>query len=414
MRMDHAWVMVAISVVLLVLAVGTTTYAFGLFVLPVSNEFGLSRANVNTGLIVLNVGIAAFSPFVGRWLDHSSIRLVLGLSGLAFVVGFVVLALSRNLWLSAAMLAGPVALGVVGVGTLTTTTLVARWFTAHRARAMAIAAIGISLGSIVVVPPVGLLIVALGWRETLIVEAVVLGVIIALVLPFVHNPPSETRNRETANPNVGGFMAATPTAGPKLLRSPVFWMLAGSLGLVFGVLQTIVVSLIPHAQESGLPIARAASLISIYGAMALAGKVALAWIGDRIDRTLLLSALFAMVSLVSAALTMGASYPALVACSAILGGAGGAMTPAFTALLADRFGAASIGTAYGTASTILAIVSAACIRAGGELYDRGGDYGIMFIAFAILAAFASAVMLTSGPLGGGNGAAGSRTLPKRL
>lgn len=397
MRIDHGWVIVGISVVLLVLTVGTTAYAFGLFVLPVSHEFGLSRANVNTGLIVLNVGIAAFSPFVGRLLDSTSVRLVLGLSGAAFVAGFVVLALSRNIWLSAAMLAGPIALGVVGVGTLTTTALVARWFTAQRGRAMAIAATGFSLGSIVVVPPVGFLIASLGWRPTLIVEAMVIGLIIVAVLPLVRNPPPERTPKDVIADRApdGGSGPTGPLPTARLLQNPVFWMITGSLGLTFGVLQTIVVSLIPHAQESGMSIAQAASLVSIYGAMALAGKVALAWVGDRIDRTVLLAILFGLVALVSSALLIAHSYPALVVNSAIIGCAAGAMTPAFTALLADRFGAASIGTAYGTAMTILAIISAACIRIGGEIYDRTGSYDAMFIAFGAAGALATLVMFTS-------------------
>lgn len=403
MRIYYGWIIVAISMMLLLLVVGTTVYSFGLFVLPVSKEFGLSRANMNTGLIVLNVGMAALSPFIGRALDRAPIRLVLGVSGLLFVFGLVILASSQSLLLSAVVLAGPIAAGVLGVGTLTTTAMVARWFVTRRARAMAIAAIGLSLGSVIVVPPVGLLIAALGWRQTLIIEAVFIGIVIALALPFVRErAPSEAAGGDAPsgqNGNVGSAKLVpesdTPWSAAELLKTPLFWMITISLGLTFGVLQTIVVSLIPFAQESGLSIAQAASLVSVYGMMAIVGKVILAWVGDRIDRVILLAAVFATVALTSAGPLIGQSYPALLLCSAVLGIAGGAATPAFTALLADRFGAASIGTAYGTASTILAIISAACIRLGGETYDRTGSYELMFISFAVVAAVATLVMFST-------------------
>ena len=80
MRNTYGWFMVGVSMLLLLLTVGPTSYAFGLFVLPVSEDLGLSRADINTGLILLNFGMAALAPFVGRLLDRTSIRLTMGLS----------------------------------------------------------------------------------------------------------------------------------------------------------------------------------------------------------------------------------------------------------------------------------------------------------------------------------------------
>lgn len=377
MGKTYGWVMVAVSMLLLLLAVGPTSYAFGLFVLPVSEDLGLSRANINTGLIVLNFGMAALAPFVGRMLDRTSIRLTIGVSAALFVAGFAVLSLSRNVWLSAAMLAGPVAIGVLGLGTLSTTALLARWFATQRARALAIAAIGISLGSVLAVPLIGMLIESFGWRRALMAEALAIAVLVALVLPLIRDkPPAES---DTARADASVAAAEKPITAGHLLRSPPFWTITVSLGLGFGVLQTIVVSLAPYAQEHGLPMAEAASLISIYGGMAITGKVVLAWIGDRVDRVILLTVLFAVVALTAATPLVSQSYGALAVCAALLGTAAGTTTPAFSALLADRFGAASIGTAYGLASTVIAIISAACIRFGGETYDRTGSYDTMLV-----------------------------------
>lgn len=396
MGKTYGWVMVAVSMLLLLLAVGPTSYAFGLFVLPVSEDLGLSRANINTGLIVLNFGMAALAPFVGRMLDRTSIRLTIGVSAALFVAGFAVLSLSRNVWLSAAMLAGPVAIGVLGLGTLSTTALLARWFATQRARALAIAAIGISLGSVLAVPLIGMLIESFGWRRALMAEALAIAVLVALVLPLIRDkPPAES---DTARADASVAAAEKPITAGHLLRSPPFWTITVSLGLGFGVLQTIVVSLAPYAQEHGLPMAEAASLISIYGGMAITGKVVLAWIGDRVDRVILLTVLFAVVALTAATPLVSQSYGALAVCAALLGTAAGTTTPAFSALLADRFGAASIGTAYGLASTVIAIISAACIRFGGETYDRTGSYDTMFVSFAAVSALAAALMLATTPL----------------
>lgn len=391
MRNDYGWCMVAVSALLLLLTIGPTSYAFGLFVLPVSQDFGMSRAEVNTGLIVLNFGMAGLAPFVGRLLDRWSIRRVLSLSAALLVGGLLVLAFSRSLWLSAAMLAGPVAAGVLGAGTVSTTALIARWFVAQRARAMAIAAIGISLSSILAVPAIGALIEMLGWRQGLAAEAVVIGVLFACVLPFVREPATAA---ELSAGKTGQKAApGAPLTTGQLLRMPPFWTISLSLGLGFGVLQTIVVSLAPFGQESGLTITQAASLISVYGGLAVAGKLVLAWVGDRIDRTLLLTGLFALVGLTCALPLFTHGFVALLVCSALFGTIAGAVTPAFGALLADKFGTRSIGTAYGLTSTVIAMISAACIRFGGEAYDRTGSYDLMFVSFSAVAGAATVLML---------------------
>ena len=262
--------------------------------LPVSAEFGLSRADFNTGIILINFGMAITGPFIGRQLDRRSIRLVMAISAVMLGGGLVVLGVSNNLWLSAAVLAIPVAGAVVGTGTLTSTTLVARWFTAYRGRAMAIATIGISLGPVVVVPLVGLLLEMLDWHLSLIVTGCTVGVLLLALVPFVRDRPGpgdvEVRSGEPAPDAAAAPLQANggPIKLSTLLKAQPFWTIAIGSGLCFGVHQTLIVSLAPIAQEQGLSIAKSASLLSLFGAAAIAGKLLLAWLGDRIDRRLLL------------------------------------------------------------------------------------------------------------------------------
>src|SRR5688572_2817195 len=149
------------------LLVGSTFTAFGLFVVPVSAEFGLSRAEMNTALILLNIGNAAVAPFIGRMLDRFPVRWIMSSCALLFGACLVTLGLSKSITLSAFVFALPLAVALQGTGTLTVTVLLARWFQVQRGRAMALAALGMSFGSIVVTPAVGFLIQAEGWRPTL-------------------------------------------------------------------------------------------------------------------------------------------------------------------------------------------------------------------------------------------------------
>lgn len=68
----YGWTIVGVSMLIGGLVVGLTFSAFGLFVTPVSEEFGLSRADMNTALIIRNIGSAAMAPLIGRLVDKMS------------------------------------------------------------------------------------------------------------------------------------------------------------------------------------------------------------------------------------------------------------------------------------------------------------------------------------------------------
>src|SRR5438067_4897870 len=132
------------AMVIYMVSVGATFAAYGLYVLPVSAELKLSRADMNTGVVLMNLGNAALAPFIGRLLDRVSIRRILITSALVFGLSFLTLSLSQSLWLNALLLALFVPAAYMG-GSLSSSLLLARWFVTNRGRAMALAGLGISM-----------------------------------------------------------------------------------------------------------------------------------------------------------------------------------------------------------------------------------------------------------------------------
>src|SRR5262249_14959998 len=94
MGIYYGWWIVASSVVVLTLLLGSTYHAFGVFVLPVSEDFGLSRAQTNTALILFSIGNAIWAPIVGQMLDRLPIRPIM-LSG-ALLIGASLVALGYS------------------------------------------------------------------------------------------------------------------------------------------------------------------------------------------------------------------------------------------------------------------------------------------------------------------------------
>lgn len=405
MRLYYGWYIVAIGLAALTLTIGSVFTSFGLFVRPVSEEFNLSRANMNTALIVLNSGMALAAPFVGRMLDRYPIQRVMAGSAILLGASFVVLGLSHNVWLSTGVLALPLAIATLGTGTLTSRTMVARWFTVQRGRAMAILAIGISMGGILVVPVVGFLLESMAWRQTLIVMGCAIAAIILLLAPFVRDKPGlddvETKRSEGSHQDQPLAAPAesrgsmTPLKAPQLLRMSQFWSIGLSTAVTLGVLQTFTITVVPLAQQGGLTTTQAASLMSIVAAAAITGKLLLAWVADRLNRVILLACLFGLLALANGTLLFGKGYFLLALCCAFVGLCSGVVAPTFYALMADRFGPASFGTASGLAEPLVMIGSAVCARFGGEVFDRTGSYDLMFTTFVGVLLVASTLMLAT-------------------
>lgn len=398
----YGWIMVAICMFTLMLTVGITMNIFGLYVLPVSEAYGLSRASVNTGMILMNAGAAVSALLVGRMLDRYPIRMIMGGSGLILAASLITLGLSTNIWLSAAVIAFPVGLAMSGVGTLTAPALVARWFTIHRGRAMGLTMMGMSGGTILIVPQVAWLIDTIGWRYSLVVLGSVAGVLISALMPFVRNGPGaddhETPAAHTTQAEAviqeHADAQRTRLTTRQLLTQPVFWAIGLSTGFTMAAFQGILVSLIPIGQEAGLSITKAATLISGLGAAALVSKLFVVWAGDKFDRPLLLAVLYVLMGVASAMLLFAHDYPMLLASCALIGVSAGATMPLFLALLADRFGALSFGTANGNITFVIAVLSACAVRFSGEVFDRTGGYAIMFYAFIAMTALSAFLMLS--------------------
>jgi len=411
MRIYYGWYIVAISIVALMLTIGSTMNSFGMYVIPASEDLGLTRANANTGLILINLGMAALAPVVGRMLDVYPIRRIMFVGAVMFGGSFILLGLSHNIWLSAFALAIPLPLGIAGIGHIAMTTVVAKWFEAQRGRAMALAMMGMSLGTVVMAPTIGYLIDAIGWRMCLIVLGSAFTVVFLVIVLFIREKPGpddvepgSARAHGVATAPAGPQAAGKPLAVMELLRMPIFWVLSLSVALSLSVLQTTVISIIPIAQEGGISVTKSATLLSVLGACSLAGKGLLAVIGDWIDRVLALALIFVFVALSSGALLLGNTYGILLFCAALQGLSAAAITPVFMALLADRIGAASFGTANGAAALIMSICGALAVRLGGEIYDSTGSYDAMFITFIVVSIAAAVLILVSKRLTGAQSA----------
>ena len=187
----YGWFVLAASGVSEMLVQGATSYASGLFVLPLQSEFHISRTAANLPVLILFAGAMLIAPLVGRALDTRPIRLVMPLGAILLGASFAGIAATHSLLVMAVILFFPAAIAFMTAGPLNTSTLASRWFYRRRGLAQGLAAVATSGGGFTVVPLLSLGIQHYGWRHALFYEGVIEAIlIVVLALLVLRDRPS--------------------------------------------------------------------------------------------------------------------------------------------------------------------------------------------------------------------------------
>lgn len=397
-RLYYGWWIVAAGFVCTMLAIGSTTYSFGLFVAPLSQEFGLSRADANGGFIFLLIGFAVWGPLVGRLMDRVPARLVMTGGAALFVLGAGALSLLQSPSMMGLAVLGPISLGTVACGALAANTLTARWFSAHRGRAMGLLAIATSAGGFVVPPLAALLMESLGWRGAIAALGAVVFVVALLCVGLV------VRDR----PSDLGLLPDGLPAGPvasgaareerswtlmQLLATRNFWLIALGTGILLAADQALLASMIPYGIDAGFGAQRAALLVSCLTFSAIFGKFVIGLLADRVDKRWLFCAVAACNLSFLVVLLSAPGFGTLIVACSIIGLAIGGTYPLWMTLTADCFGAKSFGVVMGTMNFVVMPFSIVAIRFIGEVFDRSGSYDPAFRVFLVTAVVAAALIV---------------------
>ena len=394
----YGWWLIAAVFVGEMFAIGSTTYAFGLFVKPLEQEFGISRGDANKGLALFIVGMGLSAPLIGRLLDRRSARRIMLFGSVWMALGLVAVAMAPSLgWMALAILL-LVASGAAMIGPLTANTLASRWFERKRGRALGLVAVGTSVGGTLLVPLIAYNLDAFGWRQALMIQAGLIVVIVgALALWVVRDRPQDLGLRPDGDPAQPEPAAASAlAAGPEwqpgqLLRHRDFWCIGLSVGLTFAVTQSVLASLVPYATDAGVDGKQAALLVSSLSVCSILGKLLFGALAERVDKRWLLLTVVAFTLLELATLIVQPGFGWLLLICGIAGFALGGELPVWAAIIAERFGPRSFGTVMGLMNPINMVCSLGAISYVGVAYDRSGGYSQPFTVF-LGVAVAAAVM----------------------
>jgi MFS family permease len=157
-------------------------YAFGIFVIPISQEFGVSRAEVS---LVGTINIAFFyvaGIYAGPLADRFGVRPVITCGSIVWVLGCFLASFTNALWQQ--ILTQGV---LIGLGTSfvywPAISVIPQWFDKWRGTAVGMAALGAGIGNLTFALAGQSIIDSLGWRNTLrVLGGVGAGLLVLVIL----------------------------------------------------------------------------------------------------------------------------------------------------------------------------------------------------------------------------------------
>ncbi|MEO8244109.1 MAG: MFS transporter [bacterium] len=362
----------------LALAISSSGRATLGLLMPVwTAEFGWTSSYISgvgaTALIVM----AGVAPFAGRLVDRMGPRFTLNLGLGLLGLGCGMVALMNGQVMFVIGYAGFCALGFGIVASHVVATAVTRSFSGNQGLAVGTATSGSTGGMFVIVPLIAALLAFASWRWCF--GALSLGSL--ALIPCIRAMLA----RETTGESHGTARPHSSFAEDfaHILRRPAFHALFWSY-LICGFTSAgaIETHLLPFAAFCGFPPLPSATAFGLLSLVNLFGMVGAGWLTDRVNRPLLLAAIYLLRGLTYIILANmpGTGIETLFAFAVLFGFVDYATVPVTASLAASHIGRSVMGQAMGMISAGHAIGAAAAAYFGGYVFDATGSYSLLWMA----------------------------------
>lgn len=374
---------------------------FIVFLLPLSETFGWTRAQVSSVYSIYLVVTGLAAPLTGLLLDRWGPRVVYP-AGLALLgAGCLLAGHLTRLWQFQACIGILNGIGVSMLGMVPASMLISRWFRDRMSTAMGIAYAGFGTGTLLVVPLAQYLIESHGWRDTYRL----IGVALLALLPLLLFVPWRALAAGPAKSAARTSLPLDETRAWQVgsaMRTRAYWQLVQVFAFTALAMYAMLAQIVAFLVQAGLKPLEAATAFGAQGLLSVAGMMASGWSSDRFGFRATATASFVSTFIGIGFLLLLSVHPAawlVVPFVLFFGIAQGARGPIVSSITARLFRGPAFATINGTIFACMSVGGAVGSWTSGMLYDLTGGYRASFVFSMICVVIAVAPFWTARPLG---------------
>ena len=397
------WIVVASGIGLAVHFGPIIVPTFGVFLKPLSQEFGWNRTQISLAFSLATLGITVAVPSIGRLVDRFGARRVILPAVLLFGLSVLSLSfLSAHLWHFYAIY---LLIGVIGSGTTPVpyAKVISRWFDRQRGLALGLAVAVSTLGGTFMPSLAQALIAMVGWRHAyMLLGLMAMGVALPVVGLLLKETPQmmglepdgETAEQAEVSKQRG------PEGGlsfQEARHTRTFWLMASAFFLISASFHGYIIHLVPLLTDRGFSAQSAALTVSLAGGAALVGRVGIGYLLDRFFAPSVAMCFFCGFALGIFLLWSGPVGGLTVVAVVLVGLGLGAELDVMPYVVSRYFGLRAFGEIYSYTFAIFGLGAVVGPPLMGAGFDATGSYSLVLATFVVAALTAAGLMTRLGP-----------------
>lgn len=372
---------------------------FGVFQIPIAEEFGWLRAEFSLAIAIQNLAWGVAQPFFGAFAEKIGDRKSIILGAIIYALGLMLSAQSTTP-VEHQLYAWLIGFGVAGTGFGVILAVVGRAASdENRSMSLAIVSAAGSVGQIFGPPTAEWLLGFMTWQSTFAVFAAAI-ILVLLTLPMMRAPQMATKSE--LDESLGQILV-------KAFRDPSFTFIylgffscGYQLAFITAHLPAFVTELcgpiMPGGTLDNLGISTTSALgavsISLIGLANIAGTLLAGWAGKHYSKKYLLAGIYTARTIIGALFIMFPITPtSVILFSIAMGSLWLATIPLTSGLVAHIYGLRYMGTLYGIVFLSHQLGSFLGVWLGGRMYDVYGDYTLVWWIGVGVGAFSAIVHL---------------------
>ncbi|MGQ9788684.1 MAG: MFS transporter [Candidatus Hadarchaeaceae archaeon] len=382
-KLFYGWIVVLASF-LSMLVVGLI-YSYGVFVKPLTQEFGWSRASISLAFSI-SILLSTMSLPLGRISDLYGVRKVVAIGAVLTGSGLL---LSSQI---SSLVEFCICIGIAGFGMsalyVPPVSAIARWFEKGKGMATGFAVSALSGGMALFPPIIGILIESFGWRSTFLILGIIIFLLLSISGFLIRHEPKTLGLAPYGEHNTVKNETRVEYGLRSAMGKKPFWYIYLVMLFTHISLFLVTVHIVPHAIGLGIDEIKASTALTLLGICSMLARILGGMASDKLGTANLFTIFLALQSISTFLLLKSGDIWTIYSAMSLMGVGFGGWIAIYPLLVRSFFGTKYLGSLLGAFDSGVGLGGLIGPYLGGLIFDNIRNYELAFLLSGVICTLA--------------------------